>query len=92
MFTPSIARVLINDLSLDRPFDYLIPPELRGRIEIGMLVDVPFGAGGKTRTACVVEFPAQSPFDKLKPLSGINGTRPSLPDALLKLAAWMAEY
>ena len=92
MFTPSIARVLINDLSLDRPFDYLIPPELRGRIEIGMLVDVPFGAGGKTRTACVVEFPAQSPFDKLKPLAGINGTRPSLPDALLKLAAWMAEY
>jgi len=88
---PQIARVLIG-LALDRPFDYRIPPELLGRIRVGMLVNVPFGKGKSEREACVVSLAQHSPFDNLKFISGIREERPSLPDPLLKLADWMAEY
>ena len=37
----NIARVIV-DLSLDRPFDYRIPEELRSSIRIGTRVIVPF--------------------------------------------------
>ena len=88
---PEIAKVLIG-LALDRPFDYRIPPDLLGKIRVGMLVNVPFGNGKSEREACVIALERHSPFDNLKYISGIRETRPSLPDPLLKLAEWMAEY
>ena len=39
---PKIAKVLL-DLSLDRTFDYAIPPEIASAVRIGMRVMVPFG-------------------------------------------------
>ncbi len=90
---PTVATVLM-ELALDRPFEYRIPPELIGRIQVGMLVNVPFGKGQKEREGCVVALSSSSryPIEDLKFIAGIRGERPSLPDALLKLADWMAEY
>ena len=51
---PKIAKVLL-DLSLDRTFDYAVPPALAGEIRVGMHVRVPFGSGGE-RAAYVVAF------------------------------------
>ena len=92
MNTHLVARILL-DLALDRHFDYLIPPELRDRVTIGTLVSVPFGKG-KEREGCVVAISHHSayPLDQLKAISAIKDERPSLPDSLLKLADWMAEY
>ena len=92
MNTPLVARILL-DLALDRHFDYLIPSELQDRITVGTLVSVPFGKGGE-REGCVVAISHHSvyPLDQLKAISAIKDERPSLPDALLKLADWMAEY
>ena len=39
---------IIVDISheqLDKTFQYKVPLELEGQLEIGMLVNVPFGAG-----------------------------------------------
>lgn len=89
---PSVARVLI-DLSLDRPFDYLIPETLRGKIQTGMRVRVPFGKGGGERSACVVSVLHHSEYDSsLKPLLGICETHPHIPGPLIRLAEWMSEY
>jgi len=44
-----IARVVV-DLSLDREFDYLIPEQWHGRVEVGSRVRVPFGRGDKSRS------------------------------------------
>ncbi len=42
-----IAKIIVDHRSkaVDRPFDYLIPPELEGKITIGSRVLVPFTAG-----------------------------------------------
>ena len=43
---PKIAKVLL-DLSLDRSFDYAVPPAIAGEIRVGMHVMVPFGKGAR---------------------------------------------
>ena len=44
-----IAKVAVAKAvyAIDRPYDYLIPPELEGRLRPGMRVLVPFGAGNR---------------------------------------------
>ncbi len=87
-----IARVLIHDLSLDKSFDYIVPQSLLPKINIGTLVDVPFGKGEKIRTACVVGLSGNTTCQNLKKIAGISGMHHSLPDPLIRLAEWMAEY
>ena len=80
------------DLSLDRPFDYLIPEFLRGKIQTGMRVRVPFGKGDGERSAYVVSVLRHSESSSLQPLLGICGEHPHIPGALIRLAEWMSEY
>lgn len=44
-----IARIIVDQKSkmIDKPFDYLIPPELEDSISVGSRVIVPFSAGNK---------------------------------------------
>ncbi len=88
----TVAKVLI-DLSLDRHFDYRIPPGMRGRVDVGASVRVPFGRGAGTRNGYVVALaPESSHKYPLKDILAIENERPALPENLLKLADWMAEY
>jgi primosomal protein N' (replication factor Y) len=86
-----IAHVVIN-LSLDREFDYLIPPRLQGKIRVGSRVSVPFGRGKGTRTAYVVGLAKSSPFPNLKEIHSLEGDREQIPDNLVRLAQWISEY
>ena len=86
---PSIAKVIV-DLALNREFDYLIPDDLRGRLQPGWRVVVPFGK--RETTGFVVALADTSTFDKLKPITGVVGDVPLVSDRLLELARWMAEY
>ena len=38
----------ITQEKLDRTFQYIIPDRLREKLEVGMLVQVPFGKGSRT--------------------------------------------
>ncbi len=86
-----IARVTVN-LSLDRLFDYLIPPALRDRIKPGIKVNVPFGKGASLRPAYVMEITDRSSYTGLKAIDSLCEGAPAIPDSLLKLAEWMALY
>jgi hypothetical protein len=86
---PNIAKVVVN-LSLDKVFDYSIPPELVGILRIGMRVNVPFGHG--ERLAYIVSFAHSSSHDELKSIISICDNHPSIPDSLIKLAEWISDY
>ena len=86
----NIARVTVN-LSLDRLFDYRIPESLAGKIFPGMKVNVPFGKGG-LRQAYVITVTDSSGRTDLKEIDSLCAGFPKIPDALLKLSDWMAEY
>ena len=86
-----IARV-ITDISLDRQFDYLVPPELLDKVRTGSAVTVPFGR--TIRSGYVLDLVENSTYDpgKLKEISGIATDRPAIPEKLIQLGQWIADY
>ncbi len=84
-----IARVIV-DVSLDREFDYAIPPELAETIQIGSRVSVPFGH--RHVAGYVIGLPKTSAHGKLKPIHSLIGEKPYIDDTTLMLARWMSEY
>ncbi len=88
--TLTVARV-ITGLSLDREFDYRIPPDLLGRLRIGHAVRIPFGhrrmEGFVTALADHTDYPAA-----LKPIEAITRPDPLFDDTMLRLARWMGHY
>ena len=51
VMTERFARIII-DIShekVDRTFDYRIPAQLLGQVEVGSLVTIPFGKGNSMR-------------------------------------------
>lgn len=91
-----VARVRILELPYlaDKPFDYLIPAELEGKVHIGSLVMVGFGAsskGGVKRTALVTELLRHSEYENLKPVLATADERFSLSEELVGLCAFLRE-
>lgn len=86
---PTIAEVLF-DLSLDRGFDYLIPPSLQGSVVPGTRVRVPLR--NAQRTAYVVRVKDKSELPNLRPIIGLESSREQIPQALLKLGEWISDY
>ena len=82
-----IAKVVV-DLSLNKEFDYLVPPELD--IRLGDQVIVPFGRS--TKRGHVTGFADSSEHENLKTIRERVGKKPLVDPAILKLAQWMAEY
>ena len=89
MTTPKLARVTVN-LSLDKTFDYRIPPHLTQKIRIGSMVNLPFGKS--RQTGYVISFPKNSPINQLKEIDSIVGDREMLSPPLVRLGEWMADY
>lgn len=87
----NIARVVTN-LSLDREFDYRIPEELLGRVRVGSRVRVPFGRGSSERVGYVVGLADESSFDRLKEILGVEEDNAQIPENLVRLAQWIADY
>ena len=46
----SVARVAVSaaTYAIDKPYDYLIPEKLAGKVRPGVRVAVPFGKGNRT--------------------------------------------
>lgn len=89
----TIAKIALSGVSyaLDRPFDYFIPPELRGRLEAGMRVVVPFSRGNRRAEGVVLALKETSAYEKLKPVDSVLDDAPVLTDDQLRLAMWMRE-
>lgn len=85
------ANVIV-DISiekLDKTFQYRIPEELAGEIDVGMQVEIPFGS--RNITGFVVELTDRPEFDvaKIKPLIGVVKGSVSMEAQMIALAAWM---
>jgi len=86
----SIAKVVV-EIALDREFDYRIPPHLQSAIQVGSQVVVPFRS--RELRGFVVGLADRSAFgDKLKDMAGVVGEKPLIPDPIMKLAYWIADY
>jgi primosomal protein N' (replication factor Y) len=85
----SIAKIVV-DLSLNREFDYLVPQELEGAIQVGAQVLVPFGR--RHVKGYVVGLAEHSERTDLKPILEKVGRAPLIDQQMLDLAKWMASY
>ncbi len=87
-----IARVLIaaRAYSLDRLFDYLVPPEMMDKIKRGARVIVPFQ--NRSILAYVWELTDQSEFSSLKELRQLIDASPLIGPYHYQLVDWMAKF
>lgn len=86
-----IAKV-ITDIALDREFEYIVPPELEKTLRCGSAVSVPFGRS--FREGYILSFHETAEFsrEKLKMIAGVSQRRASIPEKLIELGRWMADY
>tara|TARA_B100001123_G_scaffold206132_1_gene233650 strand:- start:3557 stop:5764 length:2208 start_codon:yes stop_codon:yes gene_type:complete len=84
-----VARVTL-EIALRKEFDYLIPSELEGCVEVGTRVKVPFGR--REVLGCVTSLAEHSDHDSLKSITKIIGTQSLVTPRVLELARWIAEY
>ena len=84
-----IARVTL-ELALRKEFDYLIPPDLLGKVDVGSRVQVPFGP--RKMLGCVTALAEESAHTRLKPILKIIGAQTLVTPKILKLARWIGEY
>ncbi len=84
-----IARVTL-EIALRKEFDYAIPPELAGRVDVGSRVQVPFGP--RKVLGVVTAVAEESAHARLKPILKVLGTQTLVTPKVLKLARWIGEY
>jgi primosomal protein N' (replication factor Y) len=84
-----IARVSL-EIALRKEFDYSIPPELAGQIEVGTRVQVPFGKRNIFGT--VTALAEESAHTNLKPILKIIGAQTLVTPKVLQLARWISDY
>jgi primosomal protein N' (replication factor Y) (superfamily II helicase) len=84
-----IARVSL-EIALRKEFDYSIPAEFVGKIEVGSRVQVPFGA--RKIPGIVTALDEESAHTKLKPILKIIGAHSLVTPKVLQLARWIGEY
>ncbi|MBP1999349.1 primosomal protein N' (replication factor Y) [Paenibacillus shirakamiensis] len=92
---PKVAKVIVDVPSreTDRPFDYLISESMRGWIDVGSRVAVPFGR--RTVQGFVISLSDHSELSlsRMKPIQELLDHLPPLPPDLVDLAEWMShEY
>ena len=84
-----IARVTL-EIALRKDFDYAIPPELAGRIEVGSRVKVPFGP--RQVLGIVTSLIEESTHTNLRSITKIIGQQSAVTPKVLQLARWIGDY
>ena len=91
---PYTAKIAVSaaTYAIDRPYDYLVPEDLRPTLKVGMRVAVPFGSGNRSSDGIVLSLGDTEDSDiRLKPIVAQLDTEPMLDDSSIKLALWMRE-
>lgn len=88
-----IAKIAVSAATywLDRPYDYMVPDEMRRQIMPGMRVRVPFARGNRLCEGLVLALSEHSDYEKLKPVFALLDKEPVLSEELIKLAIFMRE-
>jgi primosomal protein N' (replication factor Y) len=84
-----VAQVAV-ELALDRTFDYDIPDPLKGEVQVGSQVEVPFGR--RHVRGYVVGLAAASEVQQRRTIARVIGDTPLISPSMLNLAQWIAGY
>ncbi len=84
-----IARVTL-EIALRKEFDYAIPPELAGKVDVGSRVQVPFGP--RKILGVVTAVAEESDQTNLKFILKVIGAQTLVTPKVLALARWIADY
>ncbi|NOS70629.1 MAG: primosomal protein N' [Verrucomicrobia bacterium] len=84
-----IVRVSL-EIALRKEFDYFVPPELSGLVDVGSRVQVPFGP--RKVLGVVTAIAEESAHAKLKSIVKVIGAQTLVTPKVLKLARWIADY
>lgn len=90
----TVAKIALHaaTYAIDKPYDYLVPPELLDRLKPGMRVIVPFGAGNRRTEGIILAVENGCPPDsKRKNVLALLDEEPVLDAQALRLALWMRE-
>ncbi|MFC2145535.1 primosomal protein N' [Actinomycetota bacterium] len=82
----------IRSLGADRPFDYLIPPDMEDNLEIGSVVLVPVKS--RREIGYIVNLKDSTDIDAktVKPIASIVDIPPLFDNGRIELARWMSSY
>lgn len=91
MTEQNIARIAVSGVpyAADRLYTYLIPEVLRGSVQPGVRVTVPFGRGNRRSEGFVMEISSGEVQPSYKPITDVLDDAPLMSAELLKLARWM---
>ncbi len=84
-----IARVTL-EIALRKEFDYAIPPNFAGQVEVGSRVKVPFGP--RQVLGVVTALVEESPHTNLRSIVKVLGAQSQVTPKVLDLARWIAGY
>lgn len=84
----------ITHEKLDKVFQYSIPSELEGVLQVGLEVMVPFGKGNRETKGYIVGFSENCDYDpaKMKEILSVSEKGMAIEARLVALAAWMKEH
>ena len=84
-----VARVTL-EIALRKEFDYAIPPQFAGVVEIGTRVKVPFGP--RQVMGVVTALVEHSTHTNLRNIAEVAAGQSTLTPKVLRLGRWMARY
>ncbi|MCL1835732.1 MAG: primosomal protein N' [Oscillospiraceae bacterium] len=89
----AIARMAVSaaTFAIDKPYDYVIPAELRDKAVPGIRAIVPFGRGNKKKEAVILSVEPSSEYANLKEINELLDDTPVLDEETIKLALWMSD-
>ncbi len=77
--------------SLDREFDYSIPPSEEEAVRVGSFVSVPFGRSNQRRSGIVVSVKDHTDAQRVKPLLSVSPDENALDGEMLALVSFLKE-
>ena len=90
----AVAKIAVSAATywLDKPYDYLLPPELAEKAKPGMRVHVPFSRGNRRTEGVILAVSEHSDYDQpLKAVLQLLDEEPVLTEEQIKLAFFMRE-
>ena len=93
METAVIVKVAVSaaPYSIDKPYDYLVPPELLEAAQPGIRVTVPFGRGNRVSEGMILARGSGGKVQGLKPLLSALDREPVLDSDGIALALWLRQ-
>lgn len=96
MFKNLVAKVVIDKTvyRFDKPFDYLVPPELAEICQPGCRVTVPFGRSNSKRQGLVLEcgYTTESDLSQFKNILSVVDNPPLLNEEALLIINWLKAH